>query len=98
MTRTANMIVLAAVDNVCVALRDIGTGELAVDAAGKSLRAEEPIPLGHKIALVPITAGAQILRFGVPVAIASADIAAGHLVHIHNVRSQYLDNDHDHYE
>lgn len=98
MTQAANMIVLAAADNVGVALRDIGAGEFAADAAGKSIRAEEPIPLGHKIALVPIGAGAQILRFGVPIAVASADIAAGRLVHIHNVRSQYLDNDHDHYE
>jgi len=98
MTHAANMIVLAAADNVGVALRDIGVGELASDASGKGLVAKEPIPLGHKIALVPIAAGAKVLRLGVPVAIASADIAAGRLVHIHNVRSQYLDNDHDHYE
>ena len=56
------------------------------------------IPLGHKIALRPIAAGEKIVRFGVPVGIATADIAPGRLVHVHNVRSQYLDNVEDHYE
>jgi predicted RecA/RadA family phage recombinase len=99
MAAAVNMIVLdAAADNVGVALRDIAAGETAVDASGRSLTAVESIPQGHKIALAAIAAGARIVRLGVPVAIAVPDIAAGHLVHVHNVRSQYLDNDADHYE
>lgn len=98
MGAAANMIVLDAADNVGVALRDIVAGEIAADTAGRELVAEEAIPQGHKIALGAIPAGARILRLGVPVGIAAPDIAAGHLVHVHNVRSQYLDNDHDHYE
>jgi altronate hydrolase len=98
MTAVANMIVLDAGDNVGVALRDIGAGEMALDAAGHGLKAEEAIPQGHKIALAAIAAGARIVRLGVPVGIAAPAIAAGHLVHVHNVRSQYLNNDHDHYE
>jgi hypothetical protein len=94
----ANMIVLDAADNVGVALRDIAAGELAVDTAGHCLQASERIPQGHKIALAAIGAGTRIVRFGVPVAIAVPDIRAGHHVHVHNVRSQYLDNDRDHYE
>lgn len=98
MGAAVNMIVLDAADNVGVALRDIAAGEMAADAAGHSLRAEEAIPQGHKIALGAIDAGARIVRFGVPVGIAVPAIAAGHLVHVHNVRSQYLNNDQDHYE
>ena len=98
MGATVNMIVLDAADNVGVALRDIAAGELAADAAGHRLTAEEAIPQGHKIALGAIKAGAKILRFGVPVGVALPGIEAGHLVHVHNVRSQYLNNDHDHYE
>ncbi|MEQ1956565.1 UxaA family hydrolase [Mesorhizobium sp. CN2-181] len=94
----ANMIVLDAGDNVGVALRDIAAGEFAVDAAGHGIKADEAIPQGHKIALVKIRAGEKITRFGVPVAVAVPDIAAGRLVHVHNVKSQYLNNDHDHYE
>jgi hypothetical protein len=33
-----------------------------------------------------------------PVGLAKVAIAKGALVHIHNVRSQYLDNEVDHYE
>lgn len=94
----ANMIVLDAADNVGVALADIGAGDLARDASGRSLAALEAIPQGHKIALGPIVAGDRIVRFAVPVGIATATIGEGRLVHIHNVRSQYLDNDADHYE
>lgn len=93
-----NMIVLDAGDNVGVALRDVGAGETAADAAGHAIVAAEPVPQGHKIALRAIAAGEHIVRFSVPVALAVAAIAAGHLVHVHNVRSQYLNNDHDHYE
>jgi hypothetical protein len=98
MAAAVNMIVLGSADNVGIALSDIAAGELASDAVGRSLAAAEAIPQGHKIALAPIDAGARIVRFGVPVAIAVPAIPAGHLVHVHNVRSQYLDNDADHYE
>jgi predicted RecA/RadA family phage recombinase len=98
MAAAFNMIVLDAADNVGVALRDIAAGEQAVDAAGQAIMAEEPIPQGHKIALAAIGAGDKIVRLGVNVAVAVPAIARGHLVHVHNVRSQYLNNDSDHYE
>lgn len=98
MTQAANIVVLSMSDNVGVAVRDIAAGELAKSVEGHTSTASEPIPLGHKIALVPIAAGERIMRFAVPVGIATADIPAGALVHVHNVRSQYLDNIEDHYE
>ena len=98
MTETANIVVLAKADNVGVALRDIEANASAQAAEGAAVVAREAIPLGHKIALVPIAAGDAILRFGVPVGLATAAISPGQLVHVHNVRSQYLDNAEDHYE
>jgi DNA-directed RNA polymerase subunit K/omega len=98
MPRIANMIVLAAADNVGVALRDIAEGEAALDARGRELAARERIPQGHKIALGRIREGEAIVRLGVPVGIAKSEIALGRLVHIHNVKSRYLDNDQDHFE
>lgn len=98
MTQAANIVVLSAADNVGVAVRDIEANEMAEARTGPSAMAREAIPLGHKIALRPIAAGEKIVRFGVPVGIATADIATGALVHVHNVRSQYLDNVEDHYE
>lgn len=97
MTPVANIVVLSETDNVGIAVRDIAAGEEARAAAGSAV-AGEAIPLGHKIALRAIAAGAPIVRFGVPVGIATSDIAIGRLVHVHNVRSQYLDNVEDHYE
>ena len=86
-----NMIVLAADDNVGVALRDIAAGAKAEDAAGHGLQALEEIPQGHKIALRTIGSGERIIRLGVPVAIATAPIAQGRLVHVHNVRWELIE-------
>ena len=98
MTTAVNIVVLAAADNVGIALRDIETNEAARSAGGSWIAAREAIPLGHKIALADIECGQAIVRFGVPVGIATKPIAPGQLVHIHNVRSRYLDNVEDHYE
>ena len=98
MTQLVNMIILVEDDNVGVALRDIAANEQARSANGPQLPALERIVQGHKIALRNIAEGEKIIRFGVAVGIATASIGRGHLVHIHNVKSQYLNNDEDHYE
>ena len=97
-TPTANMVVMAPGDNVGIATRDIAAGEFARALGGREQAASERIPLGHKIALVDITPDAPIMRFGVPVGVAIAPVAAGCLVHVHNVASRYFDNDEDHHE
>lgn len=94
----ANLVILGPEDNVGIALRDIAAGERACTREGRSLKAGEAIPLGHKIALGVIAEGATILRFGVPVGFARTAIPPGRLVHVHNVASRYLDNAEDHYE
>ena len=94
----ANMIVLDSGDNVGIALRDIAVGEIGVGSGGQRVAALERIDQGHKIALMDIVPGEQIVRFGVAVAICTAAVAPGCLVHIHNVKSRYLNNDEDHYE
>ena len=98
MNQQANIVVLAEGDNVGVAVKEIGSGDSARSATGQNVGAAEAIPLGHKIALRPIAKDEKIVRFGVPVGIATANIPAGRLVHVHNVKSQYLDNVEDHYE
>jgi hypothetical protein len=98
MTRVINMIVLGQNDNVGVALRNIAQGEAAVDAQGREIVAREPVPEAHKIALGSIAEGEPIIRMDVAVGLARQPIAQGALAHVHNVRSQYLDNAEDHYE
>ena|SRR6516164_5080314 len=93
-----NMVVLSGRDNVGIATRDIAAGAQASEVNGLTVAAGEAIPLGHKIALADIAANDLILRFGVGIAVATAFIPRGRLVHIHNVASRYLKNDEDHYE
>ncbi|KJE34704.1 hypothetical protein UF64_13390 [Thalassospira sp. HJ] len=49
----------------------------------------QSIPLAHKIAYRDIEAGEHILKYGMPIGIATENIAAGTHVHIHNIRSAY---------
>jgi altronate dehydratase small subunit len=94
----ATIVILAAGDNVGVALIDIAAGSPARTLGGRSLEALDVIPQGHKIALADISAGALIMRYGMAVGLAKAAIGKGRLAHVHNIASRYLNNDEDHYE
>ena len=75
-----------------------GSHTRAINAVRSVFAAREAIAQGHKIALKAIPAAQEILRLGMPVGLTTAAIEEGHLVHVHNVASQYLTNDEDHYE
>jgi hypothetical protein len=79
-----------AADNVATALDDLPPGPVEVlgVAAAYTLSAAESIALGHKIALRSIMADEPIVKFGVPIGLATAAIPAGGWVHLHNCRSQ----------
>jgi len=91
------IIVLSDQDNVGVAIKHIAPGS-DVDQGGIRLTSRDEVPIGHKIALRPIAAGDKIVKFGVPVGSATQPIAAGAHVHMHNVKSDYLNNRVDHHE
>jgi altronate dehydratase small subunit len=79
-------------DNVAVALVDLCAGEeIQISGeVGASLTALAPIPFGHKVALADIAKGSPVLKYGVPVALASAPIRRGEWVHVHNVESYFV--------
>ena len=58
-----------------------------LDGGGRHVVISEPIPRGHKLALVDVAAGAEIRKYGQPIGIATRAIAAGEHVHEHNLRS-----------
>jgi hypothetical protein len=95
--RAPDVICLSEQDNVAVAVRDIPAGA-RIELGGLSLTTCDPIPLGHKVALRHIGLGEKILKFGVPVGSATAEIPAGSHVHMHNVKSDYLNNRQEHWE
>lgn len=53
-----------------------------------SIQANDPIPLGHKIALGDINDGDTILKYSHDIGEAVADIGKGHHVHTHNVKTK----------
>ena len=79
-------VVISAADNVATALEPLDAGQ-TLDLDGASVTVVEPIPRGHKVALRAIRAGDRVIKYGSPIGLASADIAAGTHVHVHNVAS-----------
>ena len=77
------------VDNVATAVGALAAGErLLLD--GRVVEVREPIAGGHKLALRPIVAGEEVVKYREPIGRAVADIPAGAHVHVHNVVSARL--------
>ncbi len=75
-------------DNVLVARATVPEGT-AVTLDSGTVHLTQLIPMAHKIARGPIMAGDTIRKYGMPIGIATADIAPGAHVHVHNIRSGY---------
>lgn len=83
-------IVLAADDTVATALRALPKGaevRLKTPAGERVIAVTEDIPLCHKLALTAMPQGAPIRKYGAVIGEATAAIAPGALVHVHNLRS-----------
>jgi SAF domain len=80
------VLVISARDNVATALQPLAAG-MRVEVNGETVVVAESIPPGHKIALRAIGAGDPVVKYGSPIGLASADIAAGAHVHTHNLAS-----------
>jgi altronate dehydratase len=93
----AILIRLSDEDNVAVAAKSIAAGT-TLEIDGVSMVAADAIPFAHKIALLPIAAGQQVIKYGVPIGRATAAIAPGRHVHVHNIRSDYVNNEVDFFE
>ena len=52
------------------------------------MTARDDVPLCHKVALADLRDGHDVLKYGLPIGVAIAAIAAGTHVHIHNMRSK----------
>ena len=50
--------------------------------------AKNDIPIGHKLAIRAIASGETIIKYGVDIGRAVADIAAGEHLHVHNVKTK----------
>ena len=82
----ANVIRIHENDNVAVALSPIPAGE-EITAGGITVKAQEEIPQGHKIALCDIAEGESIVKYGFPIGHATQDAKAGSHMHTHNIKT-----------
>ncbi|MBW7881951.1 MAG: altronate dehydratase [Caldilineaceae bacterium] len=84
--RSLPVIRLHPADPVVVALRDIAAGEqIGAEIGLPVLRAAQPVPQGHKLAVEPIAHGAVVRKLGQIIGVASAAIMPGEHVHTHNL-------------
>jgi len=79
-------------DDVGVAAMDLKAGEevQAVTLEGnpvKPIKLVDDVPLGHKVAVRDMAEKKHIMEYGREIGYASAVIAKGAHVHVHNIRS-----------
>lgn len=79
-------LVISDADNVATALEDLEAG-VRLSIGGEEITVLERVPRGHKLALHAIGPGEAVVKYGSPIGTATAPIAAGHHVHVHNVAS-----------
>lgn len=76
-------------DNVLVAVTDLPAG-LEVRDGDRVIVLVDPVPLGNKLARHAIAPGGKVIKHGAAIGSATRAIAAGALVHMHNLASDYL--------
>mgnify|MGYP000278782937 CR=1 FL=1 len=86
---TATLILLSPQDNCLVACRDLKAGtHVQIDNCAVEL--PQTVPLGYKVARYPLAAGQAVLRYAAHIGSTTRPVAAGELLHTHNLQSDYL--------
>ena len=86
-------ILLNTKDDVATALTALQAGRtVKVDLETSAYNTElvDDIAFGHNYALRNIAKGEDILKYGLPIGKALADIGVGQWVHVHNCRSEHF--------
>jgi hypothetical protein len=85
----SRLLLLSADDNVVIARVNLTRGDVVtIDGVQVTLSAD--IHLGFKIARCDLHSGQKILKYGAIIGSATAQIRRGDVVHLHNMRSDYL--------
>ena len=75
---------------MAIALDDLQKGEV-IEVGGRSVSLVEDIAKGHKVALRPIGAGENVVKYGYPIGHATSPIAEGAWIHSHNIKTNLSD-------
>lgn len=73
-------------DNVVTCCSAICAGQ-QIPVGAVTVTAVQDIPIYHKMALISISAGQIVYKYGQPIGVASKDILPGQHVHVHNLES-----------
>lgn len=79
-------------DNVVIARAELSPGT-ALPAYDTVTR--DAVPAGYKVAIRDIAKGEPVLKYNVIIGFAAEDIAAGAMVHSHNIEFRHFDRDYD---
>lgn len=91
-----NALMMDVTDNVVTCVNEVAAGEMVVYRKGEeicSIKAEENIPYCHKIALINIAKGAEVIKYGEILGETSEEIKQGHWVSHNNLFSVPRDYD-----
>ena len=83
------LLLLSAADNVVVACANLEAGDI-VRMDGEDVRLSANAPVGFKIARRDFAVGEKVLKYGAEIGSTTAAIKRGDVVHLHNMKSDYL--------
>ena len=81
-----NYVYMTEKDNVVTMIRQLKVGEM-IRVNGIEIKANQDIPVFHKIAIKEIKAGETVVKYGESIGTASCDIQTGDWVHTQNLES-----------
>lgn len=85
----ARLLLLNPSDNVFTATSAIESGtSLAI--GGETVVTRQTVPLGFKLAARTIARQEKVIKYGVPIGSATRDIDPGEIVHLDNMKSDYI--------
>lgn len=79
-------------DNVAVVLADVLTAGDVVELDGQRVVVQQEVARGHKVALVDMGVGQQVVKYGYPIGHLTQAVKAGEWIHTHNLKSDLCDN------
>ena len=83
------LLLLSEQDNVVVACANLQAGDV-VRMEGEDVQLSADAPVGFKIARRDFAAGEKVTKYGAAIGSTTAAIRRGDVVHLHNMKSDYL--------
>ncbi len=89
MNRGPALLLLDSRDTVLVCVAPIRAGEI-MTIDGVQVRSRAAVEVGHKVARRPLAPGEKVVKYGAPIGSITAATLCGELVHLDNMKSDYI--------